>query len=353
MITAHPSPAQPSWQKLWQDAVRDPRELLALLGLDADALRLPDAGVSAAAAAQFPLRVPRGFVARMRRGDPHDPLLRQVLPIDAELRVQSGFNLDAVGDLAARGATGVLHKYQGRALLIATGSCAVHCRYCFRRHFDYAADTAAADRWRTALEYLRADDSIREVLLSGGDPFSLSTPRLAEFTDALRGIAHVRRLRIHTRLPVVLPERIDSELLGWLRGLRQRVVIVIHANHANELDANVGAALQALHAAGATLLNQSVLLRGVNDSLDAQIALAEALFDHGVLPYYLHQLDRVAGTAHFEVDDARALALHRQMSARLPGYLLPRLVREIPGEPGKTVLWPGTGGIANLAKTHE
>jgi EF-P beta-lysylation protein EpmB len=348
MITAQPLAAQPRWQQLWRDAIRDPRELLALLDLDTHAL-----GVSAEAAAQFPLRVPHGFAARMRRGDPHDPLLRQVLPIDAELRARPGFDLDAVGDLAARGATGVLHKYQGRALLIATGSCAVHCRYCFRRHFDYAADTAAADRWRPALEYLRADDSIEEVLLSGGDPLSLSTPRLAEFTDALHGIAHVRRLRIHTRLPVVLPERVDAQLLGWLRGLRQRVVIVIHANHANELDDDVGVALQALHATGVTLLNQSVLLRGVNDSVDAQVALAESLFDYGVLPYYLHQLDRVAGTAHFEVDDSRALALHSDMAARLPGYLLPRLVREIPGEPNKTLLGPARGAAANLAKAHE
>ena len=345
--------AQPHWQQLWRDAVCDPRELLALLDLDAHALRRSDTGVSDAALAQFPLRVPRGFIARMRRGDPHDPLLRQVLPIDAELRAQPGFDMDAVGDLAARGATGVLHKYEGRALLIATGSCAIHCRYCFRRHFDYSADTAATDHWRTALEYLRADDSINEVLLSGGDPLSLSTPKLAEFTDALRGIAHVRRLRIHTRLPVVLPERVDAELLGWLRGLQQRVVIVIHANHANELDASVGIALHDLHAVGATLLNQSVLLRGVNDSIAAQVALAESLFDCGVLPYYLHQLDRVAGTAHFEVDDTRALALHREMAARLPGYLLPRLVREIAGEPNKIALGPASGAIVNLAKVHE
>ena len=345
--------AQPRWQQLWRDAVRDPRELLGLLDLDAHTLGLSDSGFPDAAAAQFPLRVPRGFIARMRRGDPHDPLLRQVLPIDAELRVQPGFDMDAVGDLPARGATGVLHKYEGRALLIATGSCAIHCRYCFRRHFDYSADTAAADRWRTALEYLRADDSIEEVLLSGGDPFSLSTPRLTEFTDALQGISHVRRLRIHTRLPVVLPERVDPSLLAWLGGLRQRIVIVIHANHANELDASVGTALHALHSVGATLLNQSVLLRGVNDNIAAQVALAESLFDSGVLPYYLHQLDRVAGTAHFEVDDVRALALHREMAARLPGYLLPRLVREITGEPNKTALWPASGVIANLAKAHE
>jgi EF-P beta-lysylation protein EpmB len=333
MITAQAHPAQPRWQQLWRDAIRDPRELLRLLDL-------PDlaATLSETAAAQFPLRVPRGFVARIRRGDRNDPLLRQVLPVLDEERVVPGFGLDAVGDAAARGATGVIHKYAGRALLVATGSCAVHCRYCFRRHFPYAEETAAAARWSEALDYLRSDAGIEEVLLSGGDPLSLSTAKLAEFTDALARIEHVRALRIHTRLPVALPERVDAELLDWLRRLPQHVVIVIHANHANELDAGVDAALAALRDAGATLLNQSVLLRGVNDAADALVALSRRLFEAGVLPYYLHQLDRVAGTAHFEVGDDQARDLHKTMTARLPGYLVPRLVREIAGEPNKTIL---------------
>jgi len=333
MITAQAHPAQPRWQQSWRDAVRDPRELLALLELPGLAASLSDV-----AAAQFPLRVPRGFVARMRRGDPHDPLLRQVLPVLDEDRIVAGFGLDAVGDAAARGATGVIHKYSGRALLVATGSCAVHCRYCFRRHFPYAQETAAAARWAEALDYLRADGSLEEVLLSGGDPLSLSTAKLAEFTAALAAIPHVRTLRLHTRLPIVLPERVDAALLGWLRGLPQRVVVVVHANHANEIDAGVADALEALRGTGATVLNQSVLLRGVNDSPEALVALSRRLFEAGVLPYYLHQLDRVAGVAHFEVDDDRALALHGAMTASLPGYLVPRLVREIPGEPSKTPL---------------
>ncbi len=316
-----------------RDAVRDPRELLRLLDLPALADSLSDA-----AAAQFPLRVPRGFVARMRRGDRHDPLLRQVLPIVDEERIVPGFGLDAVGDAAARGATGVIHKYAGRALLVATGSCAVHCRYCFRRHFPYAEETAAAGRWSEALDYLRADDGIEEVLLSGGDPLSLSTARLAEFSDALARIAHVHTLRIHTRLPVVLPERVDAELLDWLRRLRQKAVVVVHANHAAEFDASVDAALRALRDAGVTVLNQSVLLRGVNDDAGVLVALSRRMFEAGVLPYYLHQLDRVAGTAHFEVPDERALALMEAMRTRLPGYLVPRLVRELPGEPAKTPL---------------
>ena len=334
MIPAKRLPAQPlRWQELWRDAVTDPRELLALLDLShrADDLVAPaDTG--------FAMRVPRGFVARMKRGDADDPLLLQVLPRAAELGDVPGFTRDAVGDLDARSARGVLHKYHGRALLIATGSCAVNCRYCFRRHFPYGEETAASSRWQSAIAELRADASIEEVILSGGDPLSLSTAKLAELTDALATIPHIRRLRIHTRLPIVLPERVDAELVDWLSHLPFGRVVVVHANHANELDATVAHAAAGLRAAGATLLNQSVLLRGVNDDADALQALSERLFECGVLPYYLHQLDRVAGAAHFEVGDDRARALVDRLAARLPGYLVPRLVREIPGAASKTPL---------------
>jgi len=341
MITAAPAPMQPPvpdrpgarWQAAWREAVRDPRELLALLGLDEAAL-----GLSDDAAAQFPLRVPRGFVARMRRGDPDDPLLRQVLPLDEELRPMPGFSLDAVGDGAAKAGHGLIRKYRGRALLIATGSCAVHCRYCFRRHFPYAEETAAAAGWREAVAAIRADDGIDEVILSGGDPWSLATPKLAELTEALAAVPHLRRLRVHTRLPVVLPERVDAELTAWLRGLPWPVAVVLHANHAAEFDAGVDAAAARLRAAGATLLNQAVLLRGVNDDVDALAALSERSYAAGVLPYYLHQLDRVQGSAHFEVADERALALHRALAARISGYLVPKLVREVAGDPGKRPL---------------
>ncbi len=334
MIPAAPRPMQPAgWQQHWREAVRDPRALLAMLGLDAT-----DHGVSAEAARDFPLRVPRGFVARMRHGDPFDPLLRQVLPIAAETRQVEGFGLDAVGDAAARAGRGVIHKYQGRALLITTGSCAVHCRYCFRRHFPYHEDHAAANGWGEALALLAADTSIHEVILSGGDPLSLATSKLAELTAALARLPHVRRLRLHTRLPIVLPERVDADLCDWLARLPWPLIVVVHANHANEFDASVDAALADLRGSGATLLNQAVLLAGVNDTLDAQRALAERSFSAGVLPYYLHQLDRVQGAAHFLVDDDRARALHAAMHAALPGYLLPRLVREIAGEAGKRAL---------------
>ena len=341
MIPATPEARQTtSWQRELAAAITDPRELVAMLGLPAEL-----AEQARAATGGFELRVPRGFVARMRRGDPDDPLLRQVLPILDEDRIVPGFGLDAVGDGDARRGGGVIHKYNGRALLIATGSCAIHCRYCFRRHYPYAEDTAAAAGWREAVELIRADDSIHEVILSGGDPLSLADHKLAELTDALRGIAHIRRLRIHTRLPIVLPERVDAGLLAWLRTLPWPVVIVVHANHANEFDATVDAAMAALRDAGVTLLNQAVLLRGVNDSGEALAALCERGHAAGVLPYYLHQLDRVAGAAHFEVDDAEALALHATLAARLPGYLVPRLVREVAGAPGKTPLQAVDAGI--------
>ena len=337
MITAigqSPQPdGLPNWRQSLRDAITDARELLALVGLPQLAETLP-----VGADAGFPLKVPRGFVARMRHGDPHDPLLLQVLPQLVELDQVQGFGDDAVGDLDAVAAHGVLHKYEGRALLIAAGSCAINCRYCFRRHFPYAEELAAAHAWREAIDCLVKDTSIGEVILSGGDPLVLSTQKLTDFTNALCGLPHVIRLRIHSRLPVVLPERIDGTFCGWLSALPLQRVVVLHANHPNELDASVGAACARLREAGATLLNQSVLLRGVNDQAGTLLELSERLFALGVLPYYLHQLDRVRGAAHFEVPDARARELVGTLRARLPGYLVPRLVREVPGENAKRPL---------------
>lgn len=320
----------PAWQRELAQAVTDPAQLLTLLELSPDLL--PGA---LAAQALFPLRVPRPYLARMRKGDAHDPLLRQVLPLAAEGQAAPGFDQDPVGDGAATVAPGVLHKYQGRVLLTATGACAVHCRYCFRRHYPYADANPMSDHWRGALEYIAADPGIHEVILSGGDPLTLSDQRLAEFAGRLQGIPHLRRLRIHTRLPIVLPARVDAALLEWLGRTRLQVVVVVHANHANEIDETVQTACRRLAGANAALLNQSVLLRGVNDSAQALADLSEALFSSGVLPYYLHQLDRVAGAAHFEVSDAAAGVLMSELNARLPGYLVPRLVREVPGAPAK------------------
>lgn len=330
IATSTKSSTPGDWRQQWRDAITDPKQLLAMLALPELADRL-----DGSAAVTFPLRVPRAFVARMRRGDPNDPLLRQVLPLVDEQLVVAGFEPDAVGDLIARAGTGILHKYAGRALLIATGSCAVHCRYCFRRHFPYAEETAARDQWRAAIDYLKNDPSIKELLLSGGDPLSLSTPKLAELTGPLRGLAQLKRLRIHTRLPIVLPDRVDRELCDWLADLPWPVAIVVHSNHAQELDDEVAAACQRLRQSGALLLNQSVLLAGVNDSVDALTDLSLRLFEIGVLPYYLHLLDRVAGAAHFEVSPARVVELEQALRCRLPGYLLPRLVREQAGLPYK------------------
>lgn len=329
-LSATPLAAPVRWQQRWREAIRDPRELLRQLGLDPVEL-----GVSDEAAGQFAVRVPQGFAARMRHGDRHDPLLRQVLPITDELKIVPGFSLDAVGDGAAKKATGVIQKYRGRALLVTTGSCAINCRYCFRRHFDYGTENAAREGWRDAVDAIAQDPDIDEVILSGGDPLSLATHKLVELTQALRQIPHLRRLRIHSRLPVVLPERVDDELAQWLGSLPWPVAFVIHANHANEFDATVDAAMARLREAGATLLNQAVLLRGVNDSIEALQALSERSFAAGVLPYYLYQVDRVEGVAHFEVDDNTAKDLHAQLTARLSGYLVPKLVREISGDSSK------------------
>ncbi len=331
MITQAPVRVQPvRWQQELAGGIADPHELLRLLEVEPRTLPAP-----VLTAAPFPMRVPHAYVARMRRGDPLDPLLRQVLPIAAETCDAPGYVADPVGDLAAEAVPGVLHKYQGRALLITTGACAVHCRYCFRRQFPYAESHAARDRWAAALDYLRRDASIREVILSGGDPLTLGDAKLAELVHALEDIPHLRRLRLHTRLPVVLPSRVDDRLLGWMGGTRLQKVVVIHANHANEIDAWVVEAVRRLQTVDVTLLNQAVLLAGVNDRAGALCDLSEALFAAGVLPYYLHLLDPVAGAAHFDVPRPRALRIMSELRAALPGYLVPRLVRELAGSPSK------------------
>lgn len=326
----------PGWQRALAQAITDPADLLAALELD-PAL-LPGAR---AAAASFPLRVPWSYVKRMRPRDLHDPLLRQVLPIAQEALPAAGYTADPVGDLAAMVVPGVLHKYRGRVLLTVTGACAVHCRYCFRRHYPYHDANPGGDHFAAAFAYLRDRPDVSEVILSGGDPLVLSDRRLADLSTRLADIPHLQRLRIHTRLPVVLPERVTDELLAWLARTRLAPVVVIHANHANEIDAQVVDACRRLAAAGATLLNQSVLLRGVNDDVEALAGLSERLFAAGTLPYYLHLLDRVQGAAHFAVPDQDARALHGALQARLPGYLVPRLVREEYGAPGKTLI-PGS-----------
>ncbi len=335
MITALAAPAarRNDWRVQLQGAYRDAGSLLRALDLAPAEVNL-----SEAAAAEFALLAPLPYVSRMRRRDPQDPLLRQVLPIAAEESRTPVDLLDPVGDLARTRAPGLIHKYAGRVLLIATGSCAVHCRYCFRRHFPYSEELAARDDWRAALTLIAADNSINEVILSGGDPLSLSTAKLRSLTDRLAGIRHIRRLRLHTRWPVVLPDRVDAELVAWLQSLPWPTTVVIHANHGNEIAADVRDACGRLRVTGATLLNQSVLLAGVNDDAAQLQRLSEALFAAGVLPYYLHLLDRVAGAAHFAVPRERAQGLIAELRAQLPGYLVPRLAQEIAGEPSKTII---------------
>lgn len=335
--TSLPSRQPPAWQLALQDAVSDPAELLTLLGLGPEWLE-----PARAAARRFPLRVPRGFVDRMRRGDPRDPLLLQVLPLAAELDEVPGYVTDPVGDLAAKAGPGLLHKYEGRALLVTTGACAIHCRYCFRRHFPYDDENASRAGFAAALEAIRADASIAEVILSGGDPLTLNDRRLTLLWQGLAAIPHVRRVRIHTRLPIVLPERIDRGFLASWSAVPLQKVVVVHANHAQEIDRTVRTAIAGLRAADTTVLNQAVLLRGINDRVADLVALSEALFEAGALPYYLHLLDRVAGAAHFDTAADAAQRLLADLAARLPGYLVPRLVREEPGAPAKAVLPPAS-----------
>ena len=323
------NPQAEPWRRELARAVTDLGELLDLVGVAHEAVDAVASGVG------FPLRVPRPYIARMRRGDPNDPLLRQVLPTAAEAETTPGYQADPLREAASVAGAGVLRKYHGRALIIAAGACPVNCRYCFRRHFPYAEHRQAPDF--PSLEAIGGDPSITEVILSGGEPLMLTDAHLGRLLDRIAAIDHVRRVRIHTRMPVVIPQRVTPRLVEVLASVRPRTVIVTHFNHANEVDDACVRAMRAMDRF--TLLNQSVLLRGVNDDREALVDLSERLFAAGVLPYYLHMPDAVAGTAHFDVAVERALALHRQLAERLPGYLVPRLVRETPGAPAKELVY--------------
>lgn len=322
-----------SWRAELADGFGRIEDLLNYLDLPVAAAEL-----GRAAAGRFALRVPRSYAARMAKGDLADPLLRQVLPVGEELADAPGFVADPVGDLNAAAGPGLLHKYRGRALLIAAGACAVNCRYCFRREFPYGELQMSKSREAEALSRVAADASLSEIILSGGDPLVLDDERLGGLIERLAAIPHLRRLRVHTRLPVVLPSRVTPGLAQILGGTRLQTALVVHVNHARELNAETGMALARLRAEGVALLNQSVLLRGVNDKVEALADLSESLFAQGVLPYYLHLLDRVRGAAHFEVSEREALVLHEALRRRLPGYLVPRPVRETAGAPYKTPL---------------
>lgn len=318
------------WQQELAAAIRDPAELAAALDLDAAVL----AGLIGVDG-DFPLLVPRPFVARMRKGDPRDPLLLQVLPRAEESQPVDGFVADPLAEAESLAAAGLVRKYAGRVLLLLAGGCAVNCRYCFRREFPYAESGVGRAGLEEAITAIAADESVTEVILSGGDPLLVDDSRLSDLMARLQDIPHLRRLRIHSRLPIVLPARVTAELVDMLATSRLTPVVVIHANHPAELDAEVAAGARLLSAAGVLVFNQAVLLAGVNDSLEVLRALCERLVAIGVVPYYLHLLDRVRGAAHFDVAQDRAVALHRGLLERLPGYAVPRLVQEIPGERSK------------------
>ena len=318
--------APTNWQQALKSAVRDPDELI-------ERLRLPSRYLAPArqASREFPVFAPLDFIRRMEVGNPNDPLLRQVLPLDLELRPRAEDLTDPLEEADAVQTPGLLQKYAGRALLITSGTCAIHCRYCFRRHFPYQETPRSLDQWQPALQMLADDSSLEEVLLSGGDPLTLVDSQLAALISAIADIKHVRRLRIHTRLPIVIPERVTEQLRSILKGNRLTTLVVVHANHAAEIDDRVGVALRSLLEDGITVLNQAVLLRGVNDSLDALVGLSRQLINLGVLPYYLHQLDRVSGAGHFEVPVSQGRQFVDAMRKQLPGYAVPRYVVEQPG----------------------
>ncbi len=312
-----------SWQQELRETSQDPEILMDKLGLQAGQLPL-----TGATQAIFPFKATGPFLQRIEPNNPADPLLRQILPVRQEEIQHENYSKDPLGELASQAVPGLLHKYQGRVLLVSTGACAIHCRYCFRRHFPYAQAPSSKQSWQAALKYIYADRSIKEVILSGGDPLILTDSKLSFLVEALSAIPHIRRLRIHSRIPVVLPSRINDAFLALFHNIRIKVIMVLHSNHVNEIDDSVEQSLAALRSAGMPVLNQSVLLQGINDSSSALAELNERLFDCGVLPYYLHMLDEVEGAAHFAVDEERARKIMHELRFMLPGYLVPRLVRE-------------------------
>jgi len=321
-----------NWKNILQQASPSPDELLSELEIENSSL------ISRQANKDFPLRVPAGFINKMSKNDPADPLFKQIWPSAEEEIDKIGFSKDPLNEVNRQTAPGLLHKYQGRVLLVLTGACAIHCRYCFRRHFPYSDSNPSGENLQKAIEYLHKDTSITEVILSGGDPLSISDERLSELVSRLAEIPHLKRLRIHTRFPVVVPERINETCLDWLTRTHLQLAIVLHVNHANELDKSVEQAILKLRNHNISLFNQSVLLKGINDSARALVDLSEALFSYGIIPYYLHLLDPVSGASHFEVNESSARLLMQKIQKRLPGYLLPKLVREDPETAHKIII---------------
>ncbi len=318
------------WENALRQAITKPEELLTILKLDNNLLE-----AAKTSAALFPLKVPHSFVARMKPGDRHDPLLLQVLPIEAESFSHPDYVTDPLHEAAFNPVSGLFHKYHGRVLVTFVGTCAINCRYCFRRYFPYSENNPGTLGWDKALHYIAKDSSIQEVILSGGDPLIANDRTLTLFSEKLNQISHIKRLRIHSRIPIVLPERITPDFLKWTMQLQQKPVLVVHCNHPQEINQSVRDAMQSLRNAGVVLLNQTVLLKGVNDSANTLIELSETLFDAGIQPYYLHLLDKVDGAAHFDLNVQTAKTLYAEIEQHLSGYLVPKLVYEKAGAPSK------------------
>jgi EF-P beta-lysylation protein EpmB len=327
------TPSREDWLQQLADVVTEPDELLRILALEQHA----DLAQGADARRLFALRVPRAFIARMKKGDATDPLLLQVLTSRQEFIDAPGYSTDPLDEQSSV-VPGLLHKYRNRALLLVKGGCAVNCRYCFRRHFPYQDNQGNKRNWQAAIDYIATHPELDEIIFSGGDPLMAKDHELAWLVTSLEKIPHLKRLRIHSRLPVVIPARITESLCQMLAETRLQVLMVSHINHAQEIDDELRNSMQMLKRAGVTLLNQSVLLRGVNDDAQVLANLSNALFDAGILPYYLHVLDKVQGAAHFFVSDEQARALIRELLPQVSGYLVPKLAREIGGEPSKTPL---------------
>ena len=323
----------PIWQQELRQCVTDPTELMQLLELDSE-VRTKKTNeqrtLQQIVSQQFPLKVPRPFIAKMAKGDLEDPLLKQVLPVLSETMTNSGYSRDPLAERQRSQSAGMIKKYHGRVLLIVSGHCAINCRYCFRRHFPYREHHLNRQQWLNIIADIAADSTISEVIFSGGDPLAVSDNQLTWLTREIAAIPHVKRLRVHTRLPVVIPNRIDANCIAWLKDARLQTVVVLHINHANEIDCQLTAAVARLRRAGVTLLNQTVLLKGINDHADDLTELSERLFSVGIMPYYLHLLDKVDGAQHFDTSEVDAKEIYRQLLSQLPGYLVPKLVREVP-----------------------
>ncbi len=319
-----------SWQKDLREVITDPKKLLDLLDIDSDGYLQ-----HFKARKLFPVRVPLPFIKRMKKGDINDPLLKQVMPLSNEFIVSDGYVTDPLNEHDTV-ATGLLHKYKHRVLMIVKAGCAINCRYCFRRHFPYQDNSPNKQRWQQALTYIENNQDISEVIFSGGDPLMASDEHLTWLVEQLEKITHVKRLRIHSRLPVVIPRRVTSTLINLLKNTRLKSTVVLHINHANEIDDDFINALEPLKAARIPLFNQSVMLKGINDNSTVLCELSEQLFDAGIQPYYLHLFDPVQGAAHFDVPEKKAITIANEMLAALPGFLMPKLVREVAGQTNKT-----------------